>query len=88
MMPKNTNTRSAFILHVPPVFCFEQGLCYVYVAESEAHFLAEMRTDSVVQDSVRTRRVKSGKMLGKAKLTFSDASERVKEMQCFLLHYV
>lgn len=58
-LPQNTNDCSVFILHVPPVFfffsCFEQGLCYVYVSESEACFLPARRTDLVAQDSDRTK---------------------------------
>lgn len=35
--------------------CFEQGLCYVYVSESEACFFSERRTDLVAQGSDRTK---------------------------------
>lgn len=35
--------------------CFEQGLCYVYVSESEAYFVAKRRTELKAQDSDRTR---------------------------------
>lgn len=76
--------------------CFEQGLCYVYVSESEACFVAEKedwpcgtgqwqnKGWRLVFTSVKSRKKKSGK----AKWTSSDASERVKEMQCLLLHYI
>lgn len=76
--------------------CFEQGLCYVYVSESEACFVAERRTwpcgtgqwqnkgyASYSQQVLRTE-----KSRGKQRKYSPDASERVKEMQCLLLHYI
>lgn len=57
MLPK-TPTLVLFLFFMFLLFflsCFEQGLCYVYVSESEACFLAERRTDLVAQDSDRTR---------------------------------
>lgn len=93
--PKHQHLFCFYSLSSSCFSCFEQGLCYVYVSESEACFLAERRTDLVAQDSDRTKVtprysqvLRTDKSRRRQSLKSSDASERVKEMQCLLLHYI
>lgn len=96
---QNTNTCSVFILYVPSVFFFCLVLSRVCVMFTSLNlkpvFLQRggltLLHRTVTEQGLRlvfTTSVKNRKKSGKAKLTSSDASERVKEMQCLLLHYI